>query len=456
MKLKKLITPLGIEEVRGSREVEITGICADSRRVAPGNLFVARKGHGDDGARYIPDAVAAGAAAVATDMIDPSLKGVTQIEHSDLRRLEAELAAEFYGHPSKQLRVIGVTGTNGKTTTTFILKHLLDALDQPCGLIGTIETIIGSRHQPNPLTTPDPSTIHKSLHEMVRAGCRAATLEVSSHGLDQGRLHAVDFDIGIFTNLTQDHLDYHGTMEAYAAAKAKLFPLVKQAILNRDDPYFKKMGATDPITYSLDDLENLELSLKGSTFTLDGVPFRLPLIGRFNVYNALAAIKACQALGYSLNALAAPLATLPQIRGRLEPVGNAYVDYAHTPDALRQVLTTLNEVKQGQLIVVFGCGGDRDKEKRPLMGAVAQELADHVILTSDNPRSEDPAAICAEISPHLETLIDRRAAIARAIELAGPDDTVLIAGKGHEDYQIFAHSRVPFDDRQILENLCTN
>ncbi len=276
MKLKKLITSLEIEEIRGSREVEITGICADSRRVAPGNLFVARKGHGDDGARYIPDAIAAGATAIATDLADPSLKGVTQLVHNDSRRLEAELAAEFYGHPSEQLRVIGVTGTNGKTTTTFIIKHLLDALAEPCGLIGTIETIIGSRRQPNPLTTPDPSTIQKTLYEMVRAGCTAATLEVSSHGLDQARLHSVHFEIGIFTNLTQDHLDYHGTMEAYAAAKAKLFPLVKQAILNRDDPYFEKMGAKEPITYSLSDLKNLHLSLNGSTFTLDGVPVPPP------------------------------------------------------------------------------------------------------------------------------------------------------------------------------------
>jgi UDP-N-acetylmuramoyl-L-alanyl-D-glutamate--2,6-diaminopimelate ligase len=457
MKLKKLIASLHVSEVRGSREVEITGVCSDSRRVAPGNLFVARKGCDDDGARYIPDAIAAGAAAIATDLIDPSLKGVTQIVATDLRAVEAALAAEFYGHPSRKLFTVGVTGTNGKTSTTYILKHLLDSLGQPCGLMGTIETLIGTHRHRTALTTPDAPTLQKTLHEMVRSGCTAATLEVSSHGLHQGRLSDVEFDVGIFTNLSQDHLDYHETMEAYAAAKTELFDRAKTAILNRDDPYFETMRAAcknPPITYGLHDITDLELSLSGTAFTLDGVRFKLPLIGRFNVYNALAALAACRLHGLSLADLAAPLARTPQIRGRLERTGNAFVDYAHTPDALRQVLTTLNELKTGRLILVFGCGGDRDRDKRPKMGAVAKELADIAIVTSDNPRSEDPLTICEQVSTTLPAIVDRREAIAHALSLATPDDIVLVAGKGHETQQIFAHSRLPFDDRATLEELC--
>ncbi len=465
MKLKKLLQSITVEEVRGSRDVEITGITSDSRIVAPGNLFVARKGELDDGSHYIGDALNAGAAAIATDLADPSLR-IPQLISRDLRKLESNLAAALYNHPSKELFCVGVTGTNGKTSTTFLIKHLFDHLGSPCGLIGSIEYIIGPFRQSASHTTPDAATSQKLLREMVMQGCKAATLEVSSHGLAQERMTNIDFDVGIFTNFSQDHLDYHKTMEAYLAAKKTLFAQSKHALINADDGAVSIDGA---LTYGIDsgDLraEEITLSSTGSTFIVSyqdqRIPCQTPLIGRFNIYNCLAAIGAGLLYGYPLHKLCPLLASAPSIRGRLERVPNPqnlqiFVDFAHTPDALSNVLTTLKSINTGKIITVFGCGGDRDRSKRGEMGHIASTLSDHTIVTSDNPRTEDPQSICDQISANIsaDVIVDRKAAIERAISLATPQDIVLIAGKGHETTQIIGTRRIPFDDRKIAEAAC--
>lgn len=446
MKLKKLIEDLPITLFRGSKELEITGLCSHSKKVAPGHLFIAKVGSYDDGSKYIDEALSAGAAAILTDLPDPSLKA-TQLITEDVRRMEAQLAAKFYGDPSRELFMVGVTGTNGKTTVAHLVRHLLDG-----GMIGTIEYVIGQRHIPADLTTPDIITNQKLLREMVRVGCKACVMEVSSHALEQGRVEGIDFDIAIFTNLSQDHLDYHGSMEAYAAAKAKLFSGLKReakAIVPFGEKRMIENCKAEVITYGIEegDVAARELRCAGdhSCFVLDGVDYKVPLVGRFNVMNCLAALAVKRG----------NLADFPQVRGRLERVcGHIYIDFAHTPEALEKVLLALREFARGRIVLVFGAGGDRDRTKRPKMGQVAVRYADITILTADNPRSEDPHKICEEIA-HPDALIevDRRKAIARALALAAPEDVVLIAGKGHESDQIFAHKTVPFDDRQVVLEL---
>ena len=446
MKLKKLIENLPITLFRGSKEVEITGLCSHSRKVAPGNLFIAKVGSCDDGSKYIDEAIAAGAAAILTDLADPSLK-VTQVITSDVAAMEAELAMRFFNHPSKELFMVGITGTNGKTTTAHMVRHLLNA-----GMIGTIEYVIGDRHIPAELTTPDVITNHKLLREMVNRGCKACVMEVSSHGLAQNRVAGIDFDVAIFTNLSQDHIDYHGSLEEYAAQKAKLFSSLKKeglAIVPFGEKRMIQDCSAKVVTYGIEkgDVQATDLHLASdhSSFTVDGISYTIPLAGRFNVLNALAALAVKRG----------SLENLPQVRGRLERVrDNVYIDFAHTPDALENVLTTLREFAKRRVIIVFGAGGDRDRLKRPKMGEVAGRLADLVILTSDNPRSEDPQRICEEINCAGAIIeLDRKKAIAKALSLACPDDLILIAGKGHESYQIFAHKTVPFDDREIVLEL---
>ncbi len=480
VKLKRLLSRLPIATVRGPKDVEITGLTANSKCVAPGNLFIAKKGLTVDGAKFIPEAIAAGATAVLTDLYNPFYPQVTQIIHPDVAAIEATLAAEFYDHPDASLFLVGITGTNGKTTVSYLVRHLLEAQAEACGLIGTIEWIVGQHVFPSGKTTPDVIQNTKLFREMVDSGCKACAMEVSSHALDQGRVQAIEFDVALFTNLTQDHLDYHTTMQTYAAAKAKLFTSLtegkkkfpKSAVVNSDSPYCTQMTAqcsSPVIRYGIDsdcDLKATSIALtpQGTTFTLEYRGQReqivSPLIGRFNVYNLLAAAGVGLAHGLTLQHIAAAFATFAKVPGRLEPVPNArslpiFVDYAHTDDALLNVLKTLKEFKKGRLITVFGCGGNRDPLKRPKMGAVAEEHSDLAIITSDNPRSEDPLEIIRAILGGLkkpeEALVipDREMAIRRAIELAQPDDVILIAGKGHETYQIFADRTIDFDDRLI-------
>lgn len=480
VKLKKLLKHIPVQAVKGSKEIEITGLASNSKLVAPGNLFIAKKGLNVDGAQFIPQAIAAGASAILTDLYDPFFPHITQLIHPDVAAIEAALAKEFYGHPSEHLFLVGITGTNGKTTTSYLIRQLMEQHKERCGLIGTIEWIVGQHVFPSSRTTPDVLQNNKLLHDMVASHCQGCVMEVSSHALDQRRVQSLEFDVAVFTNLTQDHLDYHQTMEHYALAKNKLFASLKKqqtAIVNADSPYCDAMLAecqAQVIRYGIDapcDLRasSLKLSSQGMEFDIvfrgSFQHFTSPLIGRYNVYNLLAAIGVGLCRGYALPEIALALQNFSGVPGRLERVTNAhqlniFVDYAHTEDALHNVLNTLRELKRGRLITVFGCGGNRDADKRPKMGAVAEALSDIAIVTSDNPRQEDPQEIIRQILTGLKrpgealVIVDREEAIRRAIEIAKAEDIVLIAGKGHENYQIFSHQTIDFDDRVVASKAC--
>lgn len=492
MKIKKLLKDISIPHIKGSKDIEITGVCGNSKLVSPGNLFVAKRGRAHDGTQYIPEAIAAGAVAILTDIYDPSLKDVTQLIHPDVQSIEALLAAHYYQFAGDELFMVGITGTNGKTTTSFLIKHMLDKLAGPCGVIGTVEYIIGKHRYQATLTSPDVTTNHKLLREMVIQGCQSAVMEVTSHALEQGRARYIDFDIGVFTNLTVDHLDYHQTMDNYCLAKQKLFKNLnatpakerkktfpKTAVVNADSPWTVKLleGCTAKVlSYGIDQLADLRAS--EIKMTSDGTDFILsyqgkqvachsPLVGRFNVYNVLAATGVILARQVPLGDVAPMISTFVPVPGRLEKVSNPlglkiYVDFAHTDDALINVLECLKELKPNRIITVFGCGGDRDQTKRPKMAQAAEELSDITIVTSDNPRSEDPATIASHIIKGFKNKdsyiveLDRYKAIETAIEMATAKDIILIAGKGHEPYQIFAHKIIEFDDRKTAAQICQN
>lgn len=481
MKLKRLLKDIPLAMVKGSKEIEITGICSNSKLLAPGNLFVAKKGLTNHGSRFILEAVAAGATAVLTDIYDPFLEDVVQIIHPDVSEIEALFASRFYQHSSDALFLVGITGTNGKTTSSCLIKHLLDGLIGPCGLIGTIEWDVGGHLLTPTHTTPDLITNHKLFYEMVSYGCKAAVMEVSSQALDQGRVRGIEYDAAIFTNLTQDHLDYHKTMEKYAEAKSLLFSSLgkkavksfgKIAIVNADSPYQHAVSKSCPVpilSYGIDAASDVQaselvLSPKGMQFKVvykdQSHLFHSHLIGRFNVYNCLAAITLALSRSFTLERIAPLIRSFKRVPGRLERVSNArgisiFVDYAHTDDALKNVIETLREIKKGKIITVFGCGGDRDRGKRPKMADVAERFSDHVVVTTDNPRSEDPDTIIKEILSGMKdprnAIVepDRKEAIRLAVKMAEGEDIVLIAGKGHERYQIFAHQTFDFDDCKI-------
>ncbi|MES2200031.1 MAG: UDP-N-acetylmuramoyl-L-alanyl-D-glutamate--2,6-diaminopimelate ligase [Chlamydiota bacterium] len=488
MKLKKLLQNIPSLTVKGFKDIEITGLCNNSKQAAPGYLFFAKKGLVHNGNQYITDALSAGIVALATDLYNPFLENVVQLIHPNVPLLESILAEKFYDAPSKKILTIGITGTNGKTTTSYLIKHLLDHLQMPSGLIGTIEWIVKNNIFPSTQTTPDILTNQKLLHEMLLAGCKSAVMEVSSHGLDQGRVQTIDFDIAIFTNLTQDHLDYHGTMESYALAKSKLFTSLnpekgkeknypKKVLINIDSPFAKTMlqNVRVPIlTYGLSEeadvrAEEIHLSITGSSCMICykecKTPFHTPLIGKFNLYNCLAAIGTGLSLGYDLVKVLTILSSFAAVPGRMERIENVskkhiFVDYAHTEDALKNVLESLREVTKGKVICVFGCGGNRDRLKRPKMGAVAEKFSDKLVITSDNPRSEPPELVIQEILAGVQNKEkvmvepDRKKAIGLAIFELDVHDVLLIAGKGHENYQIFAHYAIHFDDRIVAKEYC--
>lgn len=490
MKLKKLIKDLPIKIIKGSKDVEITGICSNSKLAAPGNLFVARKGRAEDGMLYIPEAIEAGAVAILTDIYDPLLdKAITQLIHPDIASMEAAIAAEYYQFASKEMFMVGITGTNGKTTTSFLVKHLLENVAGPCGLIGTIKYIIGEQQYDAVRTTPDAVSNQKMLRDMANHGCKSAVMEVTSHALDQHRVDWIEYDTAIFTNLTQDHLDYHGTMDRYCLAKNKLFrslktntlkkihPYSKTAVVNIDSPWFHKIiegCKANIITYSIDNpsdlrAEDIRLSPSGTNFTINfkgnRVPFFWPLVGRFNTYNCLAAIGVGISRNIPLEQIAKTLETAPFIPGRLQGVPNPlglkiYVDFAHSDDALANVLTCLKEFKTARIITVFGCGGNRDTTKRPKMARVCQDYSEIAIVTSDNPRQENPNDIVNQIlsgftDPNCYIVeLDRKKAIERAIDMATQEDIILIAGKGHETYQILGNKTIEFEDRKVALELC--
>ena len=482
MQLKLLLSRVDTRLIRGPVDVEITAICYDSRQAKAGSLFVALRGEHADGHQYVNQAIARGAVAVMVEQpLQDTTAAVTCVEVADTRATLALVAAFFHHQPSHKLKVAGITGTNGKTTTSYLLKHICERAVLRCGLIGTVRYEIGDEIVPSKHTTPEASDLQGLLARMRDAGCKAAVMEVSSHALAQSRVSAVEFDAAVFTNLTQDHLDFHGNLERYFEAKARLFTrlLPSQtkkrgvAIVNIDDRYGAELCArlakeTRVITYGVGNradfrASNFKTELAGTSYQLDAQErsflVRFPLIGKFNIYNSLAALAAATAFGIPLRAAILALATTSPVPGRLQLVPGkrnyqVYVDYAHTDDALHNVLRTLRELNPHRLIVVFGCGGDRDRSKRPLMGRVAEQWSDYAIITSDNPRSESPEAIIREIEQsfkgkNYEVIVDRAEAIKRAVALAEARDIILIAGKGHETYQQFADKTIDFDDAQV-------
>lgn len=480
MQLKVLARAISPRRVIGSLDREVESIAYDSRRVQNNTLFVAVRGEKSDGHQFVDQAIEQGASVIVAER-EISSPRATCLVVEDSRPALADLSAAFYGSPASKLKMAAVTGTNGKTTTTFLIKHICEKAGLRCGLLGTVQYEIGDRILPAIRTTPEALDIQDLLAQIVNAGGRAAAMEVSSHALAQARTRGIEWDVAVFTNLTQDHLDFHGTMEKYFEAKAKLFQdLASQskknqpsAIINIDDRYGEKLvnritGKVPVLTYGLGlhadfRASNYRTEFAGTSYQLDarGKSYlvRVPLIGRFNVANSMAALAAATIMGVNLRDAILSLARTPQVPGRLELVPakrqfQIFVDYAHTDDALRNVLKTLRELKPRKLIVVFGCGGDRDRKKRPLMGRVTDELADHAIITSDNPRKENPDAIISEVekgfrSTRYEKIVERAEAIRRAVAMARPRDLVLIAGKGHEKYQEFADHTIPFDDIQV-------
>lgn len=452
---------------------EIRGLAFDSRRVTPGALFVAVPGTAVDGHRFIPEARARGAAAVIAER---PCDGGPIVQVPSARRALGIAADRFYGRPSQDVAVVGITGTNGKTTTAFLLTWILEAHGFQPSLLGTVESRIAGRRTPSRQTTPDPLSLHAALAETRDAGGRALVMEVSSHALDQERAAGARFAVGVFTNLSQDHLDYHGDMEAYRAAKGRLFAALDPratAVLNAQDPSTARFAARTQaavIRYGRRPEDGLRAelgrrSLEGSELLLSyrgkRTRLRLPIIGDFNIENALAAVGAARALGLSIADSAAALSAFPGVPGRLERVSSpgqpaVFVDYAHTEDALDRVLATLRPLTRGRLRVVFGCGGDRDRSKRPLMAMAAARRADVITLTSDNPRGEDPERILDDAAVGLgeaagrhRRIVDRAEAIARAVAETEAGDLLLIAGKGHEAEQVFADGARPFDDREV-------
>ena len=481
MRLRPLLDAVSPTHVAGAAEQDIAGVTCDSRKVRPGFLFVAVPGEDLDGTAFIRDALARGAAAVVAEAAPDGVEdGVAVAIVQDAHSALARLASRFHGYPSRDLRVLGVTGTNGKTSVAYIARDILLAAGKEPGLIGTIEYQVGARTIPARRTTPDATVLQSLLAQMVAAGCRSVSMEVSSHALVQRRTVGIEFDAAVFTNLSRDHLDYHRTMEEYFEAKQILFSGLQAqdkaatAVVNTDDEWGRKLlPLIDPgvptLTFGMrapaDALaEDVVMDARGSRFRAvtpwGSLEVRTPLLGGYNVQNIMAAVAACGSLGVDVETMAAALQNTSPVPGRLEAVPTerdfeVFVDYAHTDDALANVLRALRPVTKGRLIVVFGCGGDRDRTKRPAMGRAASRLADHTILTSDNPRSEAPAAIIEDILPGLathkahEAVVDRREAIRRALQLAKTGDVVLIAGKGHERFQEFVNTTVPFDDRQV-------
>ncbi len=502
MKLAHLLGPLTNRELHGDGAVEITSLTCDSRQAGPGALFFALAGVATDGHRFIGQARAAGAAAVVLEDAACAPADIPWVRVADSRTAMARMAAEFHGDPTAHLPLIGITGTNGKTTTTYIIEAILAAAGIPAAVLGTISYRFGATTFAASHTTPESTELQAAFRHLADAGARAFVMEVSSHALEQRRVDGCHFDVGIFSNLTRDHLDYHGDMEQYLEAKQRLFSELlrpttgkprRRAAVNMDDSYgavVAERAACPVITYGVDfpgdvravGVVSTVAGIRATLVTPQGeIPIASRLLGRFNLSNILAAASAGIALELPLTAIKAGIEGHATVPGRLERVDNdrgitLLVDYAHTGDALENVLTTLREIATGRIITVFGCGGDRDPGKRPIMGRIATELSDLAVATSDNPRTEDPALILEQIRAGILPLgareysgndlangfgekgfimrENRREAIRLAIGLARPGDIVLLAGKGHEDYQIIGHTKHHFDDREEAAQAC--
>ena len=477
MKLYELLADIGIACGAVGEDTEIVSVTCDSRRVEPGCLFVCIEGTAVDGHRFAEAAQQAGAAAV---LVQKDMGLPTQLMAADTRLAWAQICANWFGRPATRLKMIGVTGTNGKTTTTSLIKSMLEQEGHKVGLIGTIHNLIGDRVMPARHTTPDPYDLQSLLAQMVAEGCAFCVMEVSSHALHQHRVAGCVYEVGVFTNLTQDHLDYHGTMENYMLAKKELFSISHCGIVNADDAWAAAIseGVACPLTtYSAKGTadyaaSNLQYRADGVDFDLtyggECRPVQMQIPGQFSVYNGLCAAAVCLTLGMPFDRVAAALSAANGVKGRAEvvPTGRDFtvvIDYAHTPDGLDNICRTLKQCCEGRLVTLFGCGGDRDRTKRPLMGEVAASLSDYVVVTSDNPRSEDPAAIIEDILPGVRkadtpytVVVNRVEAIHWAIAHAQPGDTILLAGKGHETYQILAQETIHLDERDVVADALAN
>jgi UDP-N-acetylmuramoyl-L-alanyl-D-glutamate--2,6-diaminopimelate ligase len=479
MKLNELLPELGPCTVTGRRDIEVTGITFDSRMVRPGYLFAALPGGRADGHDFVTEAIERGAVAILSQRDVATSNRATSLRVEDSRSALARVADCFYGSPSKEIEIIGVTGTNGKTTVCYLLRAMLKEAGRRPALLGTIEYLIGGRSIPAERTTPEAPYLQAMIRDAVREGCDCLVMEVSSHALEQQRVGGVAFDVAVFTNLGSDHLDFHGSIEEYFNAKAPLFttPGLKRAVVNSDDPWGQKLAAAiaAPIlTYGMGERAmvralSIESGPGGSRLDIEAEHHKLgvtlPLLGRHNVYNALAAVGAALSVGIAPEAIISALSGAKPARGRLEEVPCArpyrvFIDYAHTEEALESTLLAVREGARGRIILVFGCGGDRDKSKRLPMGRAAARLADLSIVTTDNPRRENPLEIIAEISRGFSgtgkrcvQIPDRREAIAAALAEAREGDIVVVAGKGHERTQEFESTVVPFSDRDVITEL---
>lgn len=486
-RLKQLLADLPVLELTGLADPEVVGVHSDSRRVRKGDVYVAIRGEKADGHQFIGEAVGAGASVIICEEMVGSFPSVTQVRVADTAWMLAQLAHRFHGRPSESLCTIGITGTNGKTTTSYIIASILEAAGMPTGVIGTLAYRIGNRTLPAPNTTPAAPELQELLGQMLHAGMKAVVMEVSSHSLIQKRVAGIAWDAAVFTNLTQDHLDYHKTMEAYFEAKKILFQQLgigskkASAILNADDAYSDKLRKSlrpevAVVTYGIHSpadvrAEDVQESIKGCRFKLvargASQSIETPLCGAHNILNCLAAAATAVAMGLDLSAVKKGIGAVKNVPGRLERISTSeavedfgvFVDYAHTDDALRNVLRTLRPLTKGRLITVFGCGGNRDTTKRPLMGKAAAELSDYSVVTTDNARFEEPAAIAAQVvagfgsSKNFQVVLDRRVAIQTAMGMAKTGDVVLLAGKGHETYQEIGGTRSAFDDRQVAREV---
>jgi len=474
MKLRELLKDIEILESNAELDTEISGICYDSRKAQPGSLFVAIKGFNSDGHKFIGKACELGASVVLCE--DAPTDGTSFVRVADCRVGLAMVSREFFSNPAKEMTLIGITGTSGKTTSSYLMKHMLeDRLGAKVGLIGTNGNMIGDEHIHSEMTTPESYELHRLFRQMADAGCSHVVMEVSSHSLHLSRVAGIEFDAALYTNLSQDHLDLHGSMDEYAAAKKKIFSMCKKACVNVDDSYAGFMTEGEScriITYSAEktyaDLiaRDIRLSAEGVRFAAvynnEIALTRLAIPGNFSVLNALGVMAVGLSLGLSLADCAEALSGAKGVKGRLElvPTDGDYsviIDYSHKPDALEKVLKILRPITRGRLICLFGCGGDRDRLKRPIMGKIAEENSDICIVTSDNPRTEEPLAIIEEIlagmssrGTNKKVIPDRVEAIQWAVDKAMPGDVILLAGKGHEDYQIVGHEKRHMDEREIV------
>lgn len=474
MKLSEILNTIDYELLQGS-DIEITSIAYDSRKVVNGSLFVCISGFVAKGYDYIEEAIQNGAKAIVVEELMALSDDITIIKVLDARHTMAIASANFYDNPSKKMNLIGVTGTNGKTTTTFLIGYVLKQCNKKVGVIGTIENYIGDKVLKSDRTTPESLDLQKLFSAMVNETIEDVIMEVSSHSLVLNRVAGCEFEIGVFTNLTQDHLDFHKTMENYRQAKARLFKMCKKGIINSDDEsskYIADSASCDIITFGIENeadfrAKNITLSSEGVCFDVNinkiDEKFTLNIPGRFSVYNALGTIAACYSMGISVDMIRQGLKNAKGVIGRCQTLHSkngfsVVVDYAHTPDGLQNIITAVNEFTRGRTIVVFGCGGDRDKLKRPIMGEIAGRLSDLCIITSDNPRSEEPDSILLDIETGiLKTncqyikIVDRKMAIQYAMGIARKDDVIIVAGKGHETYQIFKDRTIHFDDVEIVK-----